>query len=227
MELSTEQKRVVEQTVNVWETGKVTGDYGQISRYNDGPDDRRQITYGRSQTTEYSHLRELVQQYVDARGVFSEALAPYVGYIGKRALVNDHKFTQLLEDAGDDPVMRSVQDEVFEEKYFEPALHWAEVMGFTTALGMLVIYDSFIHSGGILTFLRNRFPARVPVRGGDEKEWCRQYVATRDEWLKHHPRKILRQTLYRTACLREQMEAGNWDLAHDIHTQGEIVKGAG
>ena len=44
------------------------GKYGAISIFEDGPNDIRQITYGRSQTTEYGNLRELVQMYVEAGG---------------------------------------------------------------------------------------------------------------------------------------------------------------
>jgi len=68
MDLSPEQKRPIEHVVNVFETGTPDGDYGAISIYADGPHDIRQITYGRSQTTEYGNLRDLVQRYVAANG---------------------------------------------------------------------------------------------------------------------------------------------------------------
>ena len=63
MNLSAGQKQIIERVINVFETGTVDGDYGAISIYSDGPHDVRQITYGRSQTTEYGNLRELVSRY--------------------------------------------------------------------------------------------------------------------------------------------------------------------
>jgi hypothetical protein len=56
---------------------------GAISIFEDGPNDIRQITYGRSQTTEYGNLRELVQMYVEAGGRFSEDFRPFVERFGR------------------------------------------------------------------------------------------------------------------------------------------------
>jgi len=56
MQLTAKQKRICEQVVNAFETGSARGDYGNISIYNDGPNQIRQITYGRSQTTEYGRV---------------------------------------------------------------------------------------------------------------------------------------------------------------------------
>lgn len=83
MNVTVQQRKVIEQVINVFETGSLQGDYGAISIYSDGPHDIRQITYGRSQTTEYGNLRELVQLYADAPGVFSAALALYADRVGR------------------------------------------------------------------------------------------------------------------------------------------------
>jgi hypothetical protein len=71
MNLTDQQKRICEQVVNVFETGSVEGNYGAIAIFPDGPHGARQVTYGRSQTTEYGNLEELVQLYVDKHGQFS------------------------------------------------------------------------------------------------------------------------------------------------------------
>ena len=70
--LTPSQRLICERVINVFETGSIRGDYSNISIYHDGPNRIRQITYGRAQTTEYSHLRELVQMYVDAAGKYAE-----------------------------------------------------------------------------------------------------------------------------------------------------------
>ena len=200
MNLSEAQKLICERIVNVFETGSFCGDYGDISIFNDGPNGIRQITYGRSQTTEYGNLRELVEMYAGAGGVYSDALRKYVPMIGKSALVNDATLKTLLRRAGhEDPVMERTQDAFFDRRYFQPALAWASENGFTQALSALVIYDSFIHSGSILSFLRSRFTEKTPAEGGDEKAWISAYVKARHDWLATHSKVILRATVYRTS----------------------------
>jgi len=213
MKLTPVQKSRIERIVNTFETGKPGGDYGAISLYADGPHGIRQITFGRSQTTEYGHLRELVARYIDAKGRWSQDLQPYLDRIGADPLVDDAAFKNLLRQAGrKDPLMREVQDRFFDEAYFQPAMRWAEQNGFTLPLSALVIYDSFIHSGSILWSIRQRFAASPPAKGGDEKAWVKQYVDARHEWLGSHANPIVRKTTYRTADFRREIAKGNWDL---------------
>ncbi len=111
MKLTAQQKRICQQVVNVFETGKVEGDYSAIAIFSDGPRGIRQITYGRSQTTEYGNLANLVTMYADVKGRFSNQLRPFVDKIGVEVLVDHDQFKQLLRDAGKhDPLMRQVQD---------------------------------------------------------------------------------------------------------------------
>jgi chitosanase len=78
----------------------------------------------------------------------------------------------LLRDAGkNDPKMRQIQDEFFDQRYFQPAMAWADQNGFYVAASALVVYDSFIHSGSGPEFLRKRFAEAPPARGGNEKNW--------------------------------------------------------
>lgn len=214
MQLLALQKRICEQVLNVFETSKIAGDYGALVIFADGPHGVRQVTYGRSQTTEYGNLEELVQMYADAAGMFSAQLRPFIAKIGVTPLVDNTEFKQLLRDAGKkDPVMRRIQDEFFDKRYFQPAMNWADTNGFTFPLSALVIYDSFIHSGSIPSFLRKRFPAVPPAKGGDEKIWVTQYVDTRRDWLATHSNKILRGTVYRTDCFKREIARNNWDLS--------------
>ena len=100
MQLTPKQRRVIDQVVNVFETSTPAGDYANISIFADGPGDVRQITYGRSQTTEYSKLRDLIERYVLAGGLYGNQLAPYVTRIGSEPLVDDEAFKDLLRQAG-------------------------------------------------------------------------------------------------------------------------------
>lgn len=214
MDLTPQQKNLCEHIVNVFETGSVQGDYSAIALFADGPHGVRQVTYGRSQTTEYGNLEELLQMYVDGHGTVSEQLRPYLAKIGVTPLVDDDQFKQLLKNAGkNDPIMRQVQDTFFDKRYFQPAMAWADGNGFVLPLSALVIYDSQVHSGGILGFLRKRFPATPPAAGGDEKIWITQYVGARQAWLASSDNPDLRKTVYRTQCFQREIGRQNWDLS--------------
>nr|ABL74514.1 hypothetical protein [Citrobacter gillenii] len=225
MILTPAQKSLCERVLNAFETGSAEGDYSAIAIFHDGPHGIRQITYGRSQTTEYSKLQDLVTRYVNANGRFSADLAPFVPKIGNIALVDNEPFKDLLRRAGrDDPIMKSVQDRFFDERYYLPALKWAQDFGFKDALSLLVIYDSFVHSGTILTFLRAQFREVPPASGGDEHTWISQYVEVRNSWLANHSNPELHPTVYRTKCLRFEIDRGNWDLSQvPINANGILV----
>lgn len=214
MNITSSQKRIIHRVLNVFETGTPNGNYGAIAIFNDGPNNIRQITYGRSQTTEYGNLRELVFDYVNAGGTFSEALRPFAEQVGSIALTDNDTFKNLLRKAGrTDLVMRETQDIFFDKRYYNPAIKWAKDNGFTFPLSALVIYDSFIHSGRVLWLIRQMFPENPPNLGGDEKAWIRAYVNARRSWLENHHRPIVRRTIYRMDCFREQIANSNWDLS--------------
>lgn len=212
MQPTPEQKRLCLRVLNAFETGQPDGDYAAWATLADGPHGMRQVTYGRSQTTEYSNLRELVVLYVQNHGSYGDQLAPYISKIGVESLVKDKTFKQLLQDAArNDVVMRATQDVFFDRRYWNPMIEWATAHAFTTGLSALVLYDSFIHSGTIFDFLRKRFDEPVPSNGGDERVWITQYVATRNDWLKSVPK--LQSTVYRMQCLRKEIGRNNWDLS--------------
>ncbi len=213
MKLTPSQKKILEKVVNVFETGSTSGNYGAIAIFSDGPNNIRQITYGRSQTTEYGNLRSLVQKYVSANGLFSKKLKPFAEKVGTIPLTDDQTFKDLLKKAGkEDAVMRKTQDEFFDGKYYQPAIKWATDNGFILPLSALVIYDSYIHSGGILWVIRGMFPESPPNLGGNEIEWTTAYVDARQTWLANHPREAVRQTIYRTQCFKNEIARGNWTL---------------
>lgn len=213
MILNKTQKSVIERVINVFETGSPQGNYAAIAIFKDGPNKIRQITYGRSQTTEYGNLRELVQNYANAGGKFSDAFKPFVSKIGVTPLTDNATFRDLLQRAGkEDPVMKSVQDAFFETRYFRPAQAWADQQGFKLPLSMLVIYDSFIHSGSIRQDIRNKFPEKPPASGGDEKAWITAYVNARQKYLANHSNPQVHPTVYRTQCFKDQIQKQNWNL---------------
>ena len=224
MAITASQKKKIVQTLNVFETGSKDGNYSQISLYKDGPGDIKQITYGRSQTTEFGHLKTMLQEYVAAGGIEANNIRPYLARMGKTpSLCTETPLLNALKRAGKDPIMITTQDKIFDLLYYIPAYNWFVSLGFTKALSLLVIYDSFIHSGSVLGFLRERFTEHTPSNGGNENVWIKQYVDTRYKWLANHPRKVLRETLYRPNCFKACIKADNWDLTLAFKANGTVI----
>lgn len=212
----------IKDTLTAFETGSLKGNYANIDLYDDGRNGTKQITYGKACTTEQGNLKALIKKYVYSNGILSRTFFPYLEKIGVDSLVEDNVFLQLLKEAGQDPVMQECQDIFFDEHYYFPACGFFETNKFTLPLSLLVIYDSYIQSGSILSKLRNQFTERPPVFGGSEKNWITQYVIVRHNWLKAGGfplpdgtpgRPILKKTVYRTQCLLEQINADNWYLS--------------
>lgn len=223
-------KNKIESVVNVFESGSINGKYSALVKLKDYTDPATktnivQITYGRSQTTEFGNLKGLIKLYVEMNGKYADELKPYLNRIGRKpSLATNKTFCDALINAGkNDQVMRNCQDDFFDSYYFLPALGWFTQMGFTLPLSLLVIYDSHIHSGCISDFLRKRFSEKPPVKGGDEKNWIKQYVDVRHQWLKTHSKKILQGTIYRTQCFKNQIQNNNWELLQPIKAHGITI----
>lgn len=216
-------KDKIQKIINVFETGSIVTNYSSVFVFADGPNSIRQITLARG-FTEFGNLKAVVERYAAANGVYSSQFKSYVGRIGKQPSLNGNKlFTDLLKKAGECPVMRQIQDDVFDERYWIPANKFFKDNGFKENLSLLVIFDSYLHSGSILGFLRKRFSERPPSGGGSEKKWIEQYVNTRHNWLATHSRTILRGTVYRTNCFKQQIASGNWDLTQPVRANGTLV----
>jgi chitosanase len=208
------KKEIIQAIVNVFETGSPQGNYGKVTIFNDGPGNTPQITYGKAQTTSSGNLLTLLEEYSRANGLLSKAFLPYINQnLKKPDIVSDKKLLALLREAGNDPVMQKTQDAFFDRVYWTPAMNWAQKNGFTLPLSEAVIYDSFIHSGRILDFLRARFKETTPANKGNEQRWVTQYCEARRFWLaNNNARPILKKTVYRPDFFLKEIKRGNWQL---------------
>jgi chitosanase len=224
--ITPQQKSKMLQITSVFEGGNIYAKYDLIATLPDGPGGRVQLTYGKHQTTEYGNLKQLLSDYVKAGGRYSDSIKPALLTIGKipflkwdgksKFVFQDKELEKGLKAAGGDPIMWKVQDDFFDRVYWNPALNFFLTNKFTEALSMAVIYDSYIHSGGVPMWLRDDFKEPTPLHGGHEREWITEYVTARDNWLEHNGRKILRGTDYRTDCWLDCISAGNWDLSKPV-----------
>jgi chitosanase len=229
MNLEATTKTRIVSVVNIFETGTADGKYDAISIYPDGKPDAngkktRQITYGRSQTTEQGNLKDLIADYIKNKGLFAKHLEYYLPKIGVEPLVHNAMFMEVLKDAAKgDPIMRTTQDAFFDRKYYQPAVAFADENEFTLPLSILVIYDSYIHSNKVPQTVRNMFSEATPKNGGNEKNWIKAYVDARRKWLLRLPDPVP-VTVYRMDCFKAQIDADNWSLTKEVMTNGETSR---
>lgn len=219
MALTNLQKKTAQAIVNIFETGRAMGDYGQVTLLKG---DSGQLTYGRSQTTLASgNLYLLIKDYCAAAGaVLAAALSPYLPPLENcdPALNTDTAFRGLLHSAGDDPVMQACQDAFFDRAYWRPAVNYASALSLDLALSVAVVYDSIVH--GSWKAMRDRTLAANPLPGTDQTAWVAAYVATRRAWLADNPNTLLRKCVYRMDAFGALIAAGAWDLALPLSVRG-------
>ncbi len=223
MSLATLQKAAAQAIVNIFETGSVRGNYGDVTLL---PGDSGQLTYGRSQTALASgNLFLLIQAYcarTDAQ--FGATMKSYLASLEAcdRSLNYDAVFRALLKDAGDDPVMQELQDAFFDSVYWDPAVRSAKALGAVSALGTAIIYDSSVHGSWahVRDLTRRRFGELIDI---GEDEWMQRYIETRREWLADNANPLLHKTVYRMDAFKAIVDHRNWKLELPLNVRGLAV----
>jgi chitosanase len=195
----------------VAEQGTTKMRYKDVYIYRDGPAQVRQITLSIG-FTQYGNLGRVLYEYVARGGLFAKDIKPFVDRMKESSTAYNQTLIGLLKAAGDDPIMQRVQEEMFAKLYLGPGISWAEGEGMVLPLSNMIVCDSYLHSGSILQFLRDRFAATTPKRGGDEKIWIKQYTEARHNWLAKHSNQLLRNTIYRTGYYKELIASHDWTL---------------
>jgi len=201
----------------VAECGQKTIPYGAVYVMADGPNQVKQITLSIGFTQMGGNLGKVIEEYSRRMGVYTEKLKPMLSVMSRMDTVNNKGYINALKSAGDDPIMQQVQDVMFNRLYLDPAVKWGEKEGFKEPLSYLVIADSFLHSGSILSALRSKFSEKTPSNGGRERTWISNYLDVRHSWLGTHSSRLLRTTIYRTTYYKKLIENGDWIL-EDYHT---------
>jgi chitosanase len=206
-----DKRSLIKKILLAFEQSSTEIKYDKIYLYDDGPDDKKQITLSFG-ITEYGNLKDFIKSYIFAGGVHNKFFTGYVDKIGKVSLVKDNAFIDKLKEAASDPIMKECQEKAYDRMYIEPAYAFCEKNGLVTNLSKLVVADSYLHSGSILKVLRNKFSESVPSNGGDEYKWTESYCKARKEWLENHSRTILHKTVYRMNFMLDRIKKGDWEL---------------
>jgi chitosanase len=204
-------KPLIKKILLAFEQSSTNIKYDQIYKYDDGPNDIKQITVSFG-ITEYGNLRNFIKSYVFSGGIHSKFFTDYIDKIGRVSLVNDVDFVNKLKEAASDPKMQECQEQAYDDMYITPAYTFCQKNELVQNLSKLVIADSYLHSGSILSKLRNSFKESVPVNGGDEKVWVESYCKARKKWLSEHSRTILHKTVYRMNFMLDRIEKRDWEL---------------
>jgi chitosanase len=233
MEYTQDQKRAIDSVLAIFETGKIptAASYATCTILADGAG----ISYGKHQCTDKAGSLDLVvKAYIKKGGKHAKELEACLPLLASNASTKVPPkgpwgpevigLVKLLKAAGADHVMRQAQDEVFDENYFLPAINHAKDIGLTTALGLLVIYDTCIHSGpGRVGAHRAAFPQKSPKNGGDEKEWIKAYINARRVWLLANSNPLVQKTVYRQDAILDLIKVDNWDLKFPFTCRGTKV----
>ena len=204
-------KPLIKQILLAFEQSSTKIKYDKIYKYDDGPNGIKQITLSFG-ITEFGNLRNFLKDYISADGENAKYFASHIDKVGKVSLVTDNDFIDKLKESASDPIMQKCQEEAFEKMYIDPAYQFCTKNGLVKNLSKLVIADSYLHSGSILSSLRNSFKETVPSNGGNEEKWVECYCKARKSWLANHSRKILHNTVYRMNFMLDRIEKGDWEL---------------
>ena len=223
MNYTPDQKRAIDSVLSIFETGRIptAASYATCSILADGAG----VSYGKHQCTDRAGSLDLVvKAYIKKGGKLAKELDACLPLLASNASTKVPpkgpwgpeitNLIALLKSAGSDPIMQEAQNEVFDTNYFLPAVNHANDIGLTTALGLLTVYDTCIHSGpGGVSNIRAKFPESSPAKGGDEKAWVRAYIAARRKWLAGNSNALVQKTVYRMDALNDLAKSNNWDLA--------------
>ncbi len=221
--MTPQQARTVAALLDALENGSVFSTYARVAAV---PGEKGALSYGRvSATLANGDLTNLIARYTSETGaLLAKPLSLLAPTLRDRnvALHADLYFHNLLRAAADDPLMRDIQDRMFDERFVEPALRIARRTRIQTPLGLAILIDSKMQSGWETISRRiNKKNGKAPEMG--ETKWLKLYVDERFRWLTTHRTKAKREAGWRAGVFQDLIRLGNWDLRLPIVIRGEEI----
>jgi chitosanase len=206
--------------INVYETGAPRARYDTVTVMKG---DTGHLSYGRCQASLTSgSLFQLLHAYCSKpEAAAAEPILPFLDRLRARdaSLDGEAALCDALKAAGSDPCMQLVQDAYFYDNYFAPARSAASACGVHQALGVAVVFDSFVQ-GNFARLRRAVLEHKGAVNSNfSEQAWVVEYVAARREWLAGSAAPLC-NTVYRMDGFQGLIDAGKWDLALPFTVRG-------
>lgn len=227
--LTTDQRRVADELVNVFEYSSPAGHYDSCNDLGDG----RGLTCGKiGFTTSSTEVRDVVSAYVDQ--VPDSPLARHLPRLRELAEAGSSSTTGLSGFTGDwahaagDATFRAEQDRVADRLTFAPALAAARSIGLRTSLGVAILYDTAVQHGtsddpdglGALLASTREKSGGNPGDGVAEKTWLRAFLDVRADDLRDphdaESRDVWAASVDRVDALRELVDDDRPDLTPPV-----------
>jgi hypothetical protein len=136
----------------------------------------------------------------------------------EHGLISKFDFGKAWTEAGEDPVMRQVQDRYEKEAYFDPAMQDAGELGLSTPLGYACVYDAAVQMGPEAPLFKAVQKAFAQAHQGQDKpagiaqetDWLRSYMKERRAELSSTP--VGATTTGRVDSLQQVLDSGNLQL---------------
>jgi chitosanase len=227
--LTTDQRRVVDELVNVFEYSSPAGRYDTCTDLGDG----RGFTCGViGFTSSSTEVRDVVSAYVDQ--VPDSPLARHLPRLkeladnGSGDTSGLDGFTGDWAHAAKDATFRTEQDRLADRLAYTPALEAARSIGLRTALGVAIIYDTAVQHGtsddpdglGALLASTKEKTGGNPADGVDEQTWLLAFLDVRADDLRNPhdagSRDVWAASVDRVDALRELVDGARPDLAPPV-----------
>jgi chitosanase len=227
--LSTDQRRVANQLVNVFEHSRPDARYDACTDLGDG----RGFTCGSvGFTTSSTEVRDVISAYVHK--VPDSPLASYLPRLreiadaGSSSTAGLDGFTGDWKQAAGDPAFRAAQDAVADRLTFDPAVALARSLGLRTALGVAILFDTAVQHGtsddpdGLpaLVASTNKKANGRPADGVAEKAWLLAFLEVRADDLRNphnsETRDVWAASVDRVDALRGLVHDGQHELAPPV-----------
>jgi chitosanase len=213
-----ERKRRAAQITSSFENSTLDLQYDYAENIRDG----RGITAGRAGfTSGTGDLLLLVERYTEMKP--GNPLARYIPALqavnGTDSEAGLEGFADAWAAAAEDPEMRSLQDAVVDELYFDPAMGLAADVGIATPLGQTIMWDTMIQHGkggenGTLAIIDETRSTVGALK--DETAWLNAFLDARLHHLGHAYEGTTENaddsSASRVAALRSIVESGNLAL---------------
>jgi chitosanase len=188
------QKHRAEQLINLFENGSTDSRYDYVEALHDG----RGITAGKvGFTTATGDLLVVATEYTRRKP--ENSLVKFLPRLRELAEQESDSteglngFTKAWETAARDAVFRSVQDDITDRVYYQPAIRHVRTLGLQTALAQAAIYDTIIQHGdgedpdslSAIVERTNQAARGTPAAGVEEKIWLENFLKLRREDLAH------------------------------------------